>query len=164
MGDGRPPYRNIQMPLHRFAPLKQSWSEIYTPVYEHMKVVICMLLKVSTLARFALGSSNQTAFDSISGRSMPVAAFASGMIDWINGSEYVTWLYSLAGMHHHSKLSRYLPKQSVSHQDKLMALRKPEKLSDASFRHMSWTTTSTLLVQVPTNMVHPHTDFVLSLV
>jgi hypothetical protein len=62
-----------------------------------MKVVICMLLKVSTLARFALSSSNQTAFDSISGRSMPVAAFASGMIDWINGSDYVTWLYSLAG-------------------------------------------------------------------
>jgi hypothetical protein len=93
---------------------------------------------------------------------MPVAAFASGMIDWINGSEYVTWLHLLAGMHRRSKLSRYLPKQSVSHQDKLMALRKPEKLSDASFRHMSWTTTSTLLVQVPTNMVHPHTDFILS--
>ncbi|XP_047084064.1 uncharacterized protein LOC124695238 [Lolium rigidum] len=50
IGDGRPPYRNIQVPLHRFAPLKQSWSEIYTPVYEHMKVGICMLLKGCIIA------------------------------------------------------------------------------------------------------------------
>ena len=46
MSGGRPQYRKVQVPPHRFAPLKKAWLEIYTPVYEHMKVDIRMNLKV----------------------------------------------------------------------------------------------------------------------
>jgi RNA-binding protein PNO1 len=40
------------VPPHRFAPLKKAWLEIYTPVYEHMKVDIRMNLKVGSWAQF----------------------------------------------------------------------------------------------------------------
>jgi RNA-binding protein PNO1 len=52
MGGGRPQYRKVQVPPHRFAPLKKAWLEIYTPVYEHMKVDIRMNLKVGSWAQF----------------------------------------------------------------------------------------------------------------
>jgi RNA-binding protein PNO1 len=47
MSGGRPQYRKVPVPQHRFAPLKRCWMEIYTPVYEHMKVDIRMNLKVT---------------------------------------------------------------------------------------------------------------------
>jgi hypothetical protein len=46
MSGGRPQYRKVPVPQHRFAPLKRCWMEIYNPVYEHMKVDIRMNLKV----------------------------------------------------------------------------------------------------------------------
>ncbi|XP_062209867.1 uncharacterized protein LOC133911588 isoform X1 [Phragmites australis] len=45
MSGGRPQFRKVPVPSHRFAPLKRCWMEIYTPVYEHMKVDIRMNLK-----------------------------------------------------------------------------------------------------------------------
>jgi len=46
MSGGRPQFRKVPVPQHRFAPLKRCWMEIYTPVYEHMKIDIRMNLKV----------------------------------------------------------------------------------------------------------------------
>jgi RNA-binding protein PNO1 len=46
MSGGRPQFRKVTVPQHRFAPLKRCWMEIYTPVYEHMKIDIRMNLKV----------------------------------------------------------------------------------------------------------------------
>ncbi|RLN30700.1 partner of Nob1 [Panicum miliaceum] len=40
MSGGRPQFRKVPVPQHRFAPLKRYWMEICTPVYEHMKVDI----------------------------------------------------------------------------------------------------------------------------
>ncbi|CAO2182658.1 unnamed protein product [Urochloa humidicola] len=45
MSGGRPQFRKVPVPQHRFAPLKRCWMEIYTPVYEHMKVNIRMNIK-----------------------------------------------------------------------------------------------------------------------
>ncbi|KAI4387861.1 hypothetical protein MLD38_000252 [Melastoma candidum] len=45
MYDGRVQFRKISVPPHRYSPLKKSWMEIYTPVYEQMKIDIRMNLK-----------------------------------------------------------------------------------------------------------------------
>ncbi|KAJ6806763.1 putative RNA-binding protein pno1 [Iris pallida] len=45
MSDGKVQFRKVVVPAHRFSPLKKHWMEIYTPVYEHMKVDIRMNLK-----------------------------------------------------------------------------------------------------------------------
>ncbi|BAF10664.1 uncharacterized protein [Oryza sativa Japonica Group] len=45
MSGGRPQFRKVPVPQHRFAPLKKAWMDIYTPVYEHMKIDIRMNLK-----------------------------------------------------------------------------------------------------------------------
>ncbi|XP_020246706.1 RNA-binding protein pno1-like isoform X2 [Asparagus officinalis] len=45
MTDGKPQFRKVVVPSHRFSPLKKNWMEIYTPVYEHMKIDIRMNLK-----------------------------------------------------------------------------------------------------------------------
>ena len=42
---GRPKFRKVSVPAHRYAPLKKMWMEIYTPVYELMKIDIRMNLK-----------------------------------------------------------------------------------------------------------------------
>lgn len=47
MSGGRPQFRKVPVPQHRFAPLKKAWMDIYTPVYEHMKIDIRMNLKVA---------------------------------------------------------------------------------------------------------------------
>ncbi|ONM33703.1 D8Ertd354e protein [Zea mays] len=57
MSGGRPQFRKVPMPQHRFAPLKRCWMEIYKPVYEHMKIDIRMNLKAILLKNF---SSSQT--------------------------------------------------------------------------------------------------------
>jgi hypothetical protein len=46
MSDGKVQFRKIPVPPHRFSPLKRNWMEIYTPIYEQMKVDIRMNLKV----------------------------------------------------------------------------------------------------------------------
>jgi RNA-binding protein PNO1 len=48
MSGGRPQFRKVPVPQHRFAPLKKAWMDIYTPVYEHMKIDIRMNLKVAS--------------------------------------------------------------------------------------------------------------------
>ncbi|KAF8008745.1 hypothetical protein BT93_K2409 [Corymbia citriodora subsp. variegata] len=45
MSDGRVQFRKVSVPPHRYSPLKKSWMDIYTPVYEHMKIDIRMNLK-----------------------------------------------------------------------------------------------------------------------
>lgn len=45
MSGGRPEFRKVSVPAHRYAPLKKMWMEIYTPVYEQMKIDIRMNLK-----------------------------------------------------------------------------------------------------------------------
>uniref|UniRef100_A0A2N9EWC4 PNO1 second type I KH domain-containing protein n=1 Tax=Fagus sylvatica TaxID=28930 RepID=A0A2N9EWC4_FAGSY len=45
MSDGRVQFRKVNVPPHRYSPLKKSWMELYTPVYDQMKVDIRMNLK-----------------------------------------------------------------------------------------------------------------------
>ncbi|OAY79344.1 RNA-binding protein PNO1-like [Ananas comosus] len=45
MSDRRVQFRKVPVPPHRFAPLKRCWMEIYTPVYDQMKIDIRMNLK-----------------------------------------------------------------------------------------------------------------------
>jgi len=45
MSGGRPEFRKVSVPAHRYSPLKKIWMEIYTPVYEQMKIDIRMNLQ-----------------------------------------------------------------------------------------------------------------------
>ncbi|KAH7283678.1 hypothetical protein KP509_34G019100 [Ceratopteris richardii] len=45
MSGGRVQFRKVPVPPHRYTPLKQHWMEIYTPVFEQMKIDIRMNLK-----------------------------------------------------------------------------------------------------------------------
>eukprot|EP01018_Ginkgo_biloba_P034510 Gb_41457 [translate_table: standard] len=45
MSGGRPQWRRISVPGHRYTPLKKMWMEIYTPIYEQMKIDIRMNIK-----------------------------------------------------------------------------------------------------------------------
>ncbi|KAJ9182494.1 hypothetical protein P3X46_006485 [Hevea brasiliensis] len=45
MSDGRVQFRKVSVPPHRHSPLKKAWMEIYTPIYEQMKIDIRMNLK-----------------------------------------------------------------------------------------------------------------------
>ncbi|XP_074578743.1 uncharacterized protein LOC141835211 [Curcuma longa] len=45
MSDRKIEFRKVSVPQHRFAPLKRCWMEIYTPIYEQMKIDIRMNLK-----------------------------------------------------------------------------------------------------------------------
>ncbi|KAK1386709.1 KH domain-containing protein [Heracleum sosnowskyi] len=45
ISDGQVQFRKVSVPPHRYTPLKKVWMEIYTPVYEQMKVDIRMNLK-----------------------------------------------------------------------------------------------------------------------
>ncbi|CAI0396914.1 unnamed protein product [Linum tenue] len=45
MSDGKVQFRKVSVPPHRYTPLKKAWMEIYSPVYEQMKVDIRMNLK-----------------------------------------------------------------------------------------------------------------------
>ncbi|PQQ01477.1 subtilisin-like protease SBT5.4 [Prunus yedoensis var. nudiflora] len=45
MSDGRVQFRKVSVPPHRYSPLKKVWMDIYTPVYEQMKIDIRMNLK-----------------------------------------------------------------------------------------------------------------------
>ena len=49
--DGKVEFRKIPVPPHRYSPLKKLWMEIYTPVYEQMKIDIRMNLKVRIIPR-----------------------------------------------------------------------------------------------------------------
>jgi RNA-binding protein PNO1 len=44
--NGKAQYRKVQIPPHRFTPLKQHWLKIYTPIVEHMKLQIRMNVKM----------------------------------------------------------------------------------------------------------------------
>lgn len=46
MSGGKVQFRKVSVPPHRFSPLKKAWMEIYTPIYEQMKVDVRMNLKV----------------------------------------------------------------------------------------------------------------------
>ncbi|CAL9185869.1 unnamed protein product [Musa hybrid cultivar] len=45
MSDGKVQFRKVGVPPHRYAPLKRCWMDIYTPIYEQMKIDIRMNLK-----------------------------------------------------------------------------------------------------------------------
>ncbi|KAK8948774.1 hypothetical protein KSP39_PZI005433 [Platanthera zijinensis] len=45
MTEGKIEFRKVPVPVHRFSPLKKNWMEIYTPVYDQMKVDIRMNIK-----------------------------------------------------------------------------------------------------------------------
>ncbi|KAL4336326.1 hypothetical protein GQ457_07G012320 [Hibiscus cannabinus] len=45
MSDGRVQFRKVSVPPHRYSPLKKYWMDIYTPIYQQMKVDIRMNLK-----------------------------------------------------------------------------------------------------------------------
>lgn len=45
MSDGKIQFMRVPVPPHRFTPLKKSWMEIYTPVFEEMKIDIRMNVK-----------------------------------------------------------------------------------------------------------------------
>ncbi|KAL5560707.1 hypothetical protein UlMin_036918 [Ulmus minor] len=43
--DGGVQFRKVSVPPHRYSHLEKSWMDIYTPIYEQMKIDICMDLK-----------------------------------------------------------------------------------------------------------------------
>ncbi|KAL9245075.1 hypothetical protein vseg_018769 [Gypsophila vaccaria] len=45
MSDGQVQFRKILVPPHRYTPLKKAWLDIYTPIYEQMKIDVRMNLK-----------------------------------------------------------------------------------------------------------------------
>ncbi|KAL1332668.1 hypothetical protein HN51_061450 [Arachis hypogaea] len=45
MSDGQVQFRKVSVPQHRYNPLKKAWMDIYTPIYEQMKIDIRMNLK-----------------------------------------------------------------------------------------------------------------------
>ncbi|KAJ1387593.1 RNA-binding protein pno1 [Sesbania bispinosa] len=45
MSDGQIQFRKVNVPPHRYTPLKKAWMDIYTPIYEQMKIDIRMNLK-----------------------------------------------------------------------------------------------------------------------
>ncbi|KAL3621756.1 hypothetical protein CASFOL_034416 [Castilleja foliolosa] len=45
ISDGQIQFRKVPVPPHRYTPLKKAWLEIYTPIYEEMKINIRMNLK-----------------------------------------------------------------------------------------------------------------------
>nr|GMD51557.1 RNA-binding protein pno1-like [Ipomoea batatas] len=45
ISDGQVQFRKVPVPPHRYTPLKKAWMEIYTPIYEQMKIDIRMNLK-----------------------------------------------------------------------------------------------------------------------
>ncbi|ESQ43677.1 hypothetical protein EUTSA_v10014450mg [Eutrema salsugineum] len=45
MSDGKVQFRKVSVPPNRYSPLKKAWLDIYTPVYDQMKVDIRMNLK-----------------------------------------------------------------------------------------------------------------------
>ncbi|KAF3794762.1 RNA-binding protein [Nymphaea thermarum] len=45
MSGGQVQFRKVSVPPHRYTPLKKAWMDIYTPIYEQMKIDIRMNLK-----------------------------------------------------------------------------------------------------------------------
>ncbi|XP_074280302.1 uncharacterized protein LOC141605437 [Silene latifolia] len=45
MSNGQVQFRKISVPQHRYTPLKKAWLDIYTPIYEQMKIDVRMNLK-----------------------------------------------------------------------------------------------------------------------
>ncbi|VFQ95026.1 unnamed protein product [Cuscuta campestris] len=45
ISDGQVQFRKVPVPAHRYTPLKKAWLDIYTPIYEEMKIDIRMNLK-----------------------------------------------------------------------------------------------------------------------
>ncbi|KAF5189756.1 Pre-rrna-processing protein pno1 [Thalictrum thalictroides] len=45
ISEGQVQFRKVSVPPHRFTPLKKTWMEIYTPIYETMKIDIRMNVK-----------------------------------------------------------------------------------------------------------------------
>ncbi|PWZ14684.1 DNA-directed RNA polymerases II, IV and V subunit 9B [Zea mays] len=59
MSGGRPQFRKVPVPQHRFARLKRCWMEIYKPVYEHMKIDIRMNLKKPNASELVSGTEDR---------------------------------------------------------------------------------------------------------
>ncbi|KAI3686156.1 hypothetical protein L1987_79829 [Smallanthus sonchifolius] len=45
ISDGQIQFRKISVPRHRYTPLKKAWMDIYTPIYDQMKIDIRMNVK-----------------------------------------------------------------------------------------------------------------------
>ncbi|KAK9106483.1 hypothetical protein Syun_022494 [Stephania yunnanensis] len=45
MSGGKIQFRKVSVPQHRYTPLKKAWMEIYTPIYDQMKIDVRMNLK-----------------------------------------------------------------------------------------------------------------------
>ncbi|MFS7948012.1 putative pre-rRNA-processing protein PNO1 [Helianthus anomalus] len=45
VSDGQIQFRKIPVPRHRYTPLKKAWMDIYTPIYDQMKIDIRMNVK-----------------------------------------------------------------------------------------------------------------------
>lgn len=46
---GKTEYRRVQVPAHRFTPLKEKWLEIYEPIVKNMKLQVRMNLKTKSV-------------------------------------------------------------------------------------------------------------------
>ncbi|QCD98242.1 RNA-binding protein PNO1 [Vigna unguiculata] len=45
ISDGEIQFRKVNVPPHRYTPLKKAWMDIYTPIFEQMKIDVRMNLK-----------------------------------------------------------------------------------------------------------------------
>ncbi|XP_022632699.1 uncharacterized protein LOC106780394 [Vigna radiata var. radiata] len=46
MSDGQIRFRKVNVPPHRYTPLKKAWMDIYTPIFKQMKIDVRMNLKM----------------------------------------------------------------------------------------------------------------------
>jgi RNA-binding protein PNO1 len=46
---GKPEFRRVPVPSHRFSPLKEKWMKIFTPIVEHLKLQIRMNLRTRSV-------------------------------------------------------------------------------------------------------------------
>ncbi len=46
---GRPEFRKVPVPPHRFSPLKENWMKIFTPIVDHLKLQIRLNLKTKSV-------------------------------------------------------------------------------------------------------------------
>lgn len=78
--NGKPATRRVQVPEHRYTPLRNDWTKICTPIVQHLKLQIRMNLKKRTVdlrVLVPLLSRSLLTFQSLNSQALPPAASSS---------------------------------------------------------------------------------------